>query len=190
MNQLSEYSRLFLNDTSLLDIRAPIEFEKGAFPQSVNIPLMGDDERHQVGICYKKAGQEAAIELGRQLVSVDKQRQRVAQWKRHIEDNPDTHLYCFRGGLRSRIAQTWLQESGLDVPVIKGGYKALRRYLIETFSELVSKMQLVVISGRTGTGKTNLLRTLSRSIDLEGLARHRGSSFGAMASPQPAVVDF
>ena len=97
-----------------MDVRAPIEFEQGAFPNAVNQPLMDDQERHEVGIRYKQAGQDAAIKLGNKLVSGEIKAQRIARWKRFAEQHPDGYLYCFRGGLRSRTAQQWLKEQGIE----------------------------------------------------------------------------
>lgn len=186
----ADFKRLFLDDTPLLDVRAPIEFAKGAFPQSVNIPLMTDEERHLVGIKYKEAGQQQAIALGAELVTPDLRQQRIALWQAFAEQHPDGALYCFRGGLRSRITQQWLTQAGLDLPLIEGGYKALRAYLMNTLETLCDSMPLVLIGGRTGNGKTLLIQQLGRTIDLEALANHRGSSFGNMVSRQPSNIDF
>lgn len=185
-----DYLSLFLNDTPLLDVRAPVEFERGSFPAATNGPLMNDDERHEVGICYKENGQDAAIELGHKLVSGDVKQARIAAWQRFVADHPEGYLFCFRGGLRSRLTQQWIQEAGLDYPLVKGGYKALRRFLIDQLEERIEKSEFRIIGGRTGTGKTRVLNQLSNPVDLEGLANHRGSSFGREVTPQPTQIDF
>lgn len=185
-----DYLSLFLNANPLLDVRAPVEFERGSFPTAVNAPLMNDDERREVGICYKEKGQDAAIELGHQLVSGDIRQERIAAWQRFITDHPQGYLFCFRGGLRSRLTQQWIQQAGLDFPLIKGGYKALRRFLIDQLEKLIEKSEFRIVSGRTGTGKTRLLNQLPNPVDLEGLANHRGSSFGREVTPQPTQIDF
>jgi tRNA 2-selenouridine synthase len=185
-----DYLSIFLNDSPLLDVRAPVEFERGSFPGAVNAPLMNDDERHEVGICYKEKGQDAAIELGHKLVSGDIRQQRIAAWQRFVADHPEGYLFCFRGGLRSRLTQQWIQEAGLDYPLIKGGYKALRRFLIDQLEECIEQSEFLIISGRTGTGKTRVLNQLPNPVDLEGLANHRGSSFGREVTPQPSQIDF
>ena len=100
-----DYKSLFLNDTPLLDVRAPVEFSQGAFPGTVNVPLMNDDERHRVGLQYKQAGQDSAIELGHQLVCGETKNVRVAHWVEFARAHPHGYLYCFRGGLRSQISQ-------------------------------------------------------------------------------------
>ncbi|HCW91259.1 MAG TPA: tRNA 2-selenouridine(34) synthase MnmH [Marinobacter sp.] len=184
------YLDLFLGDTPLMDVRAPVEFAKGSFPNAINAPLMNDEERHRTGIRYKEKGQQAAIELGHQLVCGDIKAQRIEAWKRFAAQHPDGYLFCFRGGLRSRITQQWMHEAGIAFPLVKGGYKALRRYLIDSLEVLVAGSELRILSGRTGTGKTRVLQRLPNPVDLEGLANHRGSSFGRRVSPQPAQIDF
>jgi tRNA 2-selenouridine synthase len=185
-----DYLSIFLSDTPLLDVRAPVEFARGSFPSAVNAPLMNDDERHQVGICYKEKGQDAAIELGHRLVSGNVKEARIEAWRRFVAEHPDGYLFCFRGGLRSRLTQQWIQQAGLDYPLIKGGYKALRRFLIDQLEERIAQSEFRIVSGRTGTGKTRVLNRLPNPVDLEGLANHRGSSFGREVTPQPTQIDF
>lgn len=174
----------------LLDVRAPVEFAKGAFPGAINRPLLTDDERHAVGVRYKQQGQDAAIVLGAELLDDAERARRVATWKAFAEENPDGALYCFRGGLRSQIAQAWLADAGIELPLVSGGYKAMRGFLIETLARLCERMSLRIVGGRTGVGKTLLIRQLGRTVDLEGVAHHRGSSFGGMAGAQPGNIDF
>lgn len=185
-----DYLSLFLNDTPMMDVRAPTEFSRGSFPCAENAPLMNDEERHRVGICYKEKGQDKAIELGHQLVSGDIKGQRIEAWKRFIANHPDGYLFCFRGGLRSRLTQQWIRDSGIDYPLIKGGYKALRRFLIDGLESVAASSGFIILSGRTGTGKTRVLQQLPNPVDLEGLANHRGSSFGRQVTPQPSQIDF
>lgn len=185
-----QYRQLFLDDVPLMDVRAPVEYARGSFPNTLNAPLMNDDERHRVGICYKEKGQEEAIRLGHQLVSGDIKAERIAAWKRFAIQHPEGYLFCFRGGLRSRLTQEWLREAGIDYPLVKGGYKALRRFLIDTLDDVIQTATFHVISGRTGTGKTRVLDQMPNPVDLEGLANHRGSSFGRQVTPQPAQIDF
>ena len=120
----------------MMDMRAPAEFDHGAFPSALSLPLMTDEERAQVGICYKQQGQQAAIELGHQLVAGQTREQRLAQWREFAQANPAGYLYCFRGGLRSQTVQQWLHEAGIDYPLVLGGYKAMRRFLIDELAQL------------------------------------------------------
>jgi tRNA 2-selenouridine synthase len=181
---------LFIHDTPMLDVRAPVEFEQGAFPHTVNVPLMTDDERHQVGICYKKSGQDAAITLGNQLVYGEVKAQRMQQWLAFAQQKPLGVLYCFRGGLRSQTVQQWLAEAGVIIPRIEGGYKAMRQYLLNTLVQKIEASEFLMVGGMTGTGKTDVINFLPNQIDLEAIANHRGSSFGRHALPQPNQIDF
>jgi len=185
-----DYANILLSSAALLDVRAPIEFSKGAFPGAVNIPLLDDEARHQVGVRYKEAGQQSAIDLGAKLLPEPARIALVKRWLEFANTNPTAHLYCFRGGLRSRISQQLLRDVGCELPVVTGGYKALRNFLITSLQEHCDAMQFCLIGGRTGTGKTRLLNLLPQSVDLEGLACHRGSSFGRMVVDQPSNIDF
>jgi len=185
------YFELFINDIPLMDVRAPVEFSKGAFPSAANIPLLDDSQRQEIGTRYKNAGQEEAIELGLKLATPEIRRQRMKAWKEFCRQNPQGYLYCFRGGLRSRTTQSWIREQGIEFPLIKGGYKAMRRYLIDELETSVDTVPLVIVSGLTGSGKTRVLQQISHHIDFEGIASHRGSAFGRNASDaQPSVIDW
>jgi tRNA 2-selenouridine synthase len=123
-------------------------------------------------------------------VAGDLRRQRLEAWMAFARRHHDGYLYCFRGGLRSQTVQQWLRDEGIDYPLVIGGYKAMRRYLIDTLEQSVGRSDLVLIAGKTGSGKTRVIEALATSIDLEGLARHRGSSFGGLLDPQPGQIDF
>lgn len=183
-------SRLFIADTPLLDVRAPVEFQRGAFPTAKNIPLLNDEERHEVGIRYKQAGQDAAIKLGHELVSGEIKQQRLTAWSEYIAANPGALLYCFRGGQRSKIVQQWLQEAGVNISRIEGGYKKMRRFLIDNIDKTAAEQKLIIIAGKTGCGKTHLLDEVGMALDLEGRANHRGSAFGRRIEGQPSQIDF
>lgn len=185
-----DFKSIVLNKTPLLDVRAPIEFKKGAFLNTVNLPIMNDEERHLVGICYKNQGNKKAIELGHALVNADIKEKRVASWIDFIDANPSALLYCFRGGQRSKIAQEWLHVRGREIVRLRGGYKAFRTYLINEIKESTEHFKPIILGGRTGSGKTIVLKEMKNSIDLEGLANHRGSSFGSKLNPQPMQIDF
>jgi tRNA 2-selenouridine synthase len=185
-----EFDHLLLDQRPMFDVRAPIEFDKGAFPNVVNLPLMTDDERQQIGTCYKQLGQEAAIALGHRLVNGSTKAARVQKWHDFASEHPDAVLYCFRGGLRSKVSQQWLAQAGIAIPFVEGGYKALRTHLLNRLDQLVEEVPAFVLSGRTGTGKTEILPQFDRPIDLEGIAKHRGSSFGKHIEEQPSQITF
>ena len=188
--QTDDYRSLLLNDTPLLDVRAPVEFTQGAFPFAENFPLLDNREREEIGIRYKERGQDEAIILGHKLVQGEIKSQRIRYWQNFFERYPQGVLYCFRGGMRSKISQQWIYEqTGLIFPRIKGGYKAMRRFLIDELETSAENIKPIMLGGRTGIGKTILLQKLKRQVDLEGIYHHRGSVFGKHATPQPSQID-
>ena len=187
----NDFEKIVIDETPLIDVRAPIEFAKGAFKNAVNLPLMNDEERHVVGICYKEEGNEAAVKLGHQLVSGEIKQARINAWIRHLEKYPNSKIYCFRGGLRSQITQQWIAEAtGKEIVRLEGGYKAFRSYLISQLEPSQQNSKPILVGGCTGSGKTILLKKLQNAIDLEGIANHRGSSFGKQVTPQPTQINF
>lgn len=188
---INDFKNIVINNIPLIDVRAPIEYEKGAFSNSINLPLMNNEERHLVGIRYKEEGNEEAVKLGHQLVNGAIKKERVDKWITQINKNPDTVLYCFRGGQRSKISQEWIYEAtGIIIPRLEGGYKAFRNFLIQSLEPAEQKCIPILLGGYTGSGKTILLKKLHNFIDLEGLANHRGSSFGKQFTPQPTQINF
>ncbi|WP_027966008.1 tRNA 2-selenouridine(34) synthase MnmH [Halomonas halocynthiae] len=173
----------------LIDVRAPVEFAQGALPGAINLPLMDDEERHQVGIAYTKQGQEAAVALGERLVRGSIRAARIGAWLRLLQQHPDAIIYCFRGGMRSQIAQQWLAEAGLVRPRINGGWKAMRQALLRHIDTAAMQPKLI-ISGLTGCAKTPLIQALNHGLDLEACARHRGSAFGRHPLSSPSQIDF
>lgn len=191
LNTYKNFHQIVIDEIPLIDVRAPIEFEKGSFKNAFNLPLMTDEERHLVGICYKEKGNEEAVKLGHQLVSGKVRKNRIGNWITHLDQYPNSFLYCFRGGLRSQISQEWILESvGKEIPRLEGGYKAFRNYLIQELDPSEQTSTPILLGGYTGSGKTILLQKLDNAIDLEGLANHRGSSFGKYITPQPTQINF
>ena len=181
------FTELFDRDVPLIDVRAETEFAAGTFPTAINLPILSDEERHQVGLAYKTAGPQNAEALGFRLVSGPVRSSRLQSWISFLKKHPSTHLFCWRGGKRSEIASRWLEEAGYNVHRIPGGYKALRNFLL---TEIGSPPAFILIGGHTGSGKTELILDLKGGIDLEGLASHRGSAFGKRACPQPSQINF
>ena len=185
------FRQIVLNDVPLIDVRAPIEFKDGAFPNTVNLPLMNNEERHLVGIRYKEQGNAEAVKLGHKLVGGAVKQERVSAWAEQLDRHPDSMIYCFRGGMRSQISQQWIaEETGKTIQRLEGGYKAFRSYLLDQLDPTKLTSKPVILGGRTGTGKTILLQQFKNAVDLEAIANHRGSSFGRFTTPQPCPIDF
>jgi len=185
-----DYLAIFLHDIPLMDVRAPVEFARGSFPSAINAPILDDRQRELIGTCYKNVGADAAVALGHQLATDNIRAQRLDSWQQFTTRHPQGFLFCFRGGQRSHITQQWLKDAGCPYPLVKGGYKALRRFLLDELERAIEDVPFIILSGKTGTGKTQLIKQLPYSIDLEGLANHRGSSFGRRYGGQPAQIDF
>lgn len=184
---------LFAPEVQLIDVRSEIEFAAGALSNSINLPILHTHERAIVGTTYAEHGSDTAVEVGFRLVSGEKRKERIQKWQEACHHCHIAALLCWRGGMRSTIAQQWLKETGLDVPRIEGGYKFLRHYLEEELKYIFSTRRVIPIWGMTGCGKTSHLAPLGRGfgfIDLEALACHRGSAFGCVLPTQPAQPTF
>ena len=186
-----DYYQIIAGELPLIDVRAPAEFKAGAIPGAENIGLLDDKERHQVGLTYREEGRDEAFRLADRLLEGTRKEGRIQTWCRYLERYPDSVIYCARGGMRSRTAGRWMYEGcGIDVVRIEGGYKAMRNFLLGRLDPVTVRSLPVLLGGRTGSGKTRLLRSLAHSIDLEALANHRGSTFGRFTTPQPGQADF
>lgn len=189
MREVDDCRAILRDSVPLLDVRAPVEYARGAAPSAVNLPLLEDEERAAVGKAHKMSGADAALALGHRLVAGQTKHERIAAWRGFVESHPNAVICCARGGLRSRIVQQWLAEAGVAAARLRGGFKALRHCCLHVLEGCAAR-RLVLVGGRTGSGKTALLRELGAHIDLERLANHRGSAFGANATPQPPPVSF
>jgi tRNA 2-selenouridine synthase len=172
----------------ILDIRTPAEFREGHLPNAISFPLFNDEERVIVGTLYKQQGKDAAVLKGLELVGP-----KLKGFVLKARKQPgELFLYCWRGGMRSSSMAWLLSTAGREVYVLEGGYKAYRGY----GRDLISKgLNLIMLSGPTGSGKTEILHQLDKMghqvLDLEGLAHHRGSSFGGIGQlPQPSTEHF
>lgn len=164
-----------------IDVRSEGEFSDGSIPGSENRPILTNEERHHVGLTYKHQGQDAAIRIGHRLVDPHREA-RVTEWVKRLETASEENrfVFCWRGGLRSKLATDWIREAGLPVHQVEGGYKAIRKQLLDRVAAVATAPSpFLVISGTTGSGKTELLRNSEFPFfDLEKHANHRGSSFG------------
>ncbi|MEM6707306.1 MAG: tRNA 2-selenouridine(34) synthase MnmH [Pseudomonadota bacterium] len=183
-------SELLLGNATAIDLRSPGEFQRSRAPHSINLPLLTDAERARVGVTFKQQGPQAAIRVGKQLVAGEVRRSRVDGWLQLVASLPNPVLMCWRGGLRSSTVARWLMDAGWSAPVLAGGYKAVRQHCLALLESFARKAPIVLIGGRTGTGKTEVLTQLSAAIDLEGIAQHRGSAFGQVVATQPTPPSF
>jgi tRNA 2-selenouridine synthase len=174
----------------VIDVRSPGEFEQGHVPGAINIPLFDDSERAVVGTLYVQTGRKDAI-----LRGLDFALPKTSWYLESLNDRCSPGkilLHCWRGGLRSALMAEVFSNAGYEVDVLTGGYKAYRRFIR---GELAGQAQVVVLGGYTGSGKTALLHAIASKgeqvVDLEGLACHKGSVFGALGqASQPTNEQF
>jgi tRNA 2-selenouridine synthase len=185
-----EIQNFYKSKRPLIDVRTPAEYEQGHIPGAINIPLFSNEERAHVGTVYVQQSREKAIELGYKYVT-PKLSDFIEQ-SRNVASDGKVIVHCWRGGMRSHAFAQHLHDNGFsEVSVITGGYKAYRTYLHSTFDIL---FQLNIIGGYTGSAKTHIIKYLQikgyQAVDLEDIAKHKGSAFGAMSEKQPTVEQF
>lgn len=175
----------------LIDVRSPGEFAQGHIPGAVSVPLFSNDERAHIGTVYVRRSREEAMQIGYNYA--DPKKQWYIDEVRKVAPAGPVAVHCWRGGMRSHLFAEHLHENGFDnILLITGGYKAWRRLLNEHWS---IPHNLVILGGYTGSGKTPVIKRLQdlghQAIDLEGLACHKGSAFGAIGQqPQPTNEQF
>lgn len=175
----------------LIDVRSPGEFAQGHIPGAVNVPLFSNDERAHIGTVYVRRSRDEAMQIGYNYANPKKQ-WFIDEVRKVAPDGPIV-VHCWRGGMRSRLFAEHLHENGFDnVSVITGGYKSWRRLLNEHWNKT---HRLIILGGYTGSGKTQVIKQLSalghQAVDLEALACHKGSAFGAIGQkPQPTTEQF
>lgn len=178
-------------DRVLLDVRTPAEYAQAHIPGAINLPLFSNEERVIVGTLYKQQSPEAAFLQGLEFAGA-----KMADYVRQANQfapGRRVAIHCWRGGQRSGSISWLLGFAGFDVWTLQGGYKAYRNYVLNAFASC--KLPLLVLGGATGSGKTAVLHALKNQgeqiLDLEALAHHKGSAFGALGEqPQPTVEQF
>ena len=160
-----------------IDTRSQKEFAIDHLPNAINLPILDNEERAVVGTIYKQESQEKAIQKGIEFFS-----KKLPKFTKEMSKHKDKKIvvYCWRGGMRSKTVVSLFSSLGYDIRQLEGGYKAYREYVREKLYNYKLKPKLIVLSGLTCTGKTQLLQQFDNSIDLEGLAQHRGSLYGAI----------
>ncbi len=178
---------LMRSDLLFIDVRAPREYRESSIPGAVNIPLFENDEYHELGILYREQGEHAARRAALNFVAP--RLPALVEQITAASGDKIPLLYCKRGGMRSLSLYQVLSMTGVTVLRLKKGYKAYRRYVSIRLKDYKLRSRLVVLHGLTGVGKTTLLAKLAAMdlavLDLEGLARHRGSVFGAVGPEYP-----
>ncbi len=175
---------------TVIDVRSPAEFLDDHVPGAINLPVLDNAQRAKIGTLYNQVNPFTAKRTGAALVA----RNIAHHLETTLNEMPRTWrplVYCWRGGQRSGAMAKVFSDIGWQASVIEGGYKAYRRAVLEILNNIPSKLRLIVIAGKTGTAKTRILRAAGvkgmQIIDLEGLAKHRGSLFGREpGSPQPS----
>ena len=178
------------NHLPVIDVRSPAEFAQGHIPGAANIPIFDNEERAVVGTLYVQSGRDAAVQKGMDIAFPKSESYIEQAWR--SAPGGTFLLHCWRGGLRSDRMAKLFSIKGLNVQVLDGGYKAYRRFIRE---RLTMPVRIMVLGGRTGSGKTDLLQAMAargeQVIDLEALACHKGSVFGAFGQKeQPTNEQF
>ncbi len=178
---------------AVIDVRSPAEFAEDHIPGAISLPVLDDAERTRVGTIYKRENPFTARKIGAALVA----RNAARHLETALADKPGGWrplVYCWRGGQRSGSFATILNQVGWRANVIEGGYRSFRRLVTAAMHEAPLRHRLVLLDGNTGTAKTELLKLIEgqriQMLDLEALAAHRGSVFGAVAAPQPSQKAF
>jgi len=191
-NRISLKEFLDLSKTySVFDVRSESEYAHAHIPGAVPLPIFSDSERAEIGTAYKQQSKEAAIELGFRYFGPKLNTYIKDVLAQGIQKNDTILIHCWRGGMRSEAMAWLLHFYGFDAQILEGGYKAFRNHVLSTFD---TPLPAIIIGGFTGSGKTEILhelQTLQEPIlDLEGIAFHRGSSFGSIGCPEQTSQEF
>ncbi|MBA4537159.1 tRNA 2-selenouridine(34) synthase MnmH [Bacillus aquiflavi] len=186
MHELTIDEFLTKNNLILVDVRSPVEFNEGSLPNAVNIPLFTDAERKIIGTIYKQEDERKAKWKAMEFVS-PKIPIMLSEIKKIVDEQKEPIFYCWRGGMRSKAVATFADYAGLPSKRLIGGYRAYRKYILERIPKMLPN-KAVVLHGGTGVGKTEILHRLEAKgypvLDLEKIANHRGSVFGAIGQGQ------
>lgn len=176
----------------ILDVRSPGEFEQAHIPGAYSLPLFTNEQRKVVGTAYKQESRENAIKIG--LDYFGPNMRNVVETVEKLTDSKsgEVLIHCWRGGMRSGAVAWLLDLYGFKVTLLEGGYKAYRNWVLAQFE---TDYNFKIIGGFTGSAKTDLLHDLAKdsyaTIDLEGIAHHRGSALGGINQPpQPSQEMF
>lgn len=185
LKDISAEEAFKLSEKVILDVRSPGEYAQATVPGAINIPLLDNVERSLVGITYKQKGPEAARYLAMEIVSP--KLPSIVNAVKQAAGGKAIVLFCWRGGERSLFMANILGFMGFKVYRVVGGFKAYRGFVRNYLERESLPLKAVVLHGLTGVGKTEIIELLAEKgipvLDLEGLARHRGSVFGKIGMP-------
>jgi tRNA 2-selenouridine synthase len=185
-----DFVKMMRSGIPLIDTRSENEFSHASIPGAVNIPILNNSERHEVGYTYKNKGREEAVETGFRLVG-PRFHEIISHTRKNIPGR-EVMVYCWRGGMRSQIMSWLLRMNGYRVITLKGGYKSFRNWALDIANR---PLQAIILGGYTGSGKSELLKHIREKgeqvLDLEDIAEHKGSAFGALGKgEQPSNEHF
>lgn len=172
----------------LLDVRTPDEFQKGHIPGAINLPIFSNEERAEIGTLYKQKSRDIAVRRGLEIVGP-----KMASFVAEADKlgTKELCMYCWRGGMRSGSMAWLLQTAGFTVHLLDGGYKSYRRVAIDS---VANDFQFLILGGYTGTAKTHILNIMAEKgaqvVDLEGIARHKGSAFGNLEQVDQPTTEY
>jgi len=181
MEEITYEESLALDNPLFVDVRSPAEFDDDHIPGALNLPIFDNDERKEVGTLYKMAGRETAVLKGTEIGG-----KRIGEIINRLSEVQGRNIviYCARGGMRSGSVAALINSLGITALRIKDGYKSYRKYVNSALSELKIASPVFILQGLTGAGKTEIIKVLDNSIDIEGMAGHRSSVFGGIGLKQ------
>jgi len=170
-----------------VDVRAPIEYNEDHIPGAINLPIFNDEERKEIGTMYKMAGKVDAVKRGTEIGG-----RRIVDIINSLTEIEDRQIiiYCARGGMRSGAVASLISSLGIKTFRIIDGYRSFRKKVMDQLYNLTIKPQIFVLQGLTGAGKTEILRLIPNSVDLEDMAGHRSSLFGGIGLKQNSQKRF
>lgn len=187
MKDITFQESMELENPVYIDVRSPKEFEEDHIPEAINLPIFNNEERAEVGTIYKLKGRDEAVIRGTEIGG-----QRIGDIINGMADIQGRNIVicCARGGMRSGAVAALLDSLGIKTFRLKDGYKSYRRYVLERLNTFPIKPEIFILQGLTGAGKTEIIRYIKNSIDLEDLAGHRSSIFGAIGLKQNSQKAF
>ena len=192
--EIEEFLKLEKENIPIIDVRSSAEYNHAHIPNAHNVYLFNDEERKEIGTIYKQIGRDEAVLKGLEFIAprMTNILKSIDEITKNYNNSNKILMHCFRGGMRSESVAWLCSNYKYDVYVLKGGYKSYRRYVLDSFNK---NYKIYLLTGKTGSGKTLILNKLKEFgyniIDLEYLAKHKGSAFGGInEGEQPTQEQF